>query len=122
MSLIPFVTLFVAAVTVYVIFRRSGQDALQHACDYLRHGALLIDVRSPAEFSSGHLPRAINLPLNELETLLPRYTRDKQQVLLVHCKSGMRSGLAAKRLKSQGYHNTFNLGSYSRASRLLSGS
>lgn len=120
MSPIPFVVLFVTLVALYVIFRRSSQASLQHACGYLGRGALLIDVRSPAEYRSGHLPRAINLPLNELESLLPRHARGKRQVLLLHCQSGMRSGLATRRLKRQGYVNTFNLGSYSRASRLVS--
>jgi rhodanese-related sulfurtransferase len=78
-------------------------------------------VRSPTEYESGHLPKAINLPLNELDALLPQLARSKRQVLLLHCKSGMRSGLATKRLKSQGYVNAFNLGSYSRASRLVRG-
>lgn len=121
MNLIPFAVLFTTLVALYIIFRRSNQASLQHACQYLRRGALLIDVRSPSEFRSGHLPSAINLPLNDLETLLPRHIQDKRQVLLLHCKSGMRSRLAAKRLKSQGYVNTFNLGSYNRASRLVSG-
>ncbi|MGA7158771.1 MAG: rhodanese-like domain-containing protein [Acidobacteriaceae bacterium] len=119
MSLVPFVILAITLVALYVTFRRSNQASLEHACEYLRRGALLVDVRSPSEFRAGHLPRAINLPLNELESLLPRHTRDKQQVILLHCQSGMRSGLATKRLKSQGYVNTFNLGSYSRASRLV---
>jgi rhodanese-related sulfurtransferase len=47
--------------------------------------------------------------------------QDKNQVLLLHCQSGMRSGVASKRLKRLGYAKAFNLGSYSRAARLVGG-
>jgi rhodanese-related sulfurtransferase len=39
--------------------------------------------------------------------------------VLLHCQSGMRSGLAMKKLKRLGYANVFNLGSYSRASHIV---
>jgi rhodanese-related sulfurtransferase len=42
----------------------------------LKNGALVIDVRSPAEFNSGHLSVAINLPLDGIETTLPRRVPD----------------------------------------------
>jgi phage shock protein E len=86
---------------------------------HLRNGALLIDVRTGAEFASGHLPDAINLPLDEIETELPRRVRDKSQVLLLHCQSGVRGGVAKKKLNALGYTNAFNLGSYGRAERIL---
>jgi phage shock protein E len=89
---------------------------------YLKDGALVIDVRSSAEFSSGHLPNAINLPLEEIETALPRRVKDKNKVLLLHCQSGMRSGVAKSRLTGLGYANTFNLGSYARAARIVTAS
>ncbi len=106
---------------LYLLWRRSGQAAPQNIPQYLREGALIIDVRSPAEYSSGHLPKAINIPLNQIEAALPHRCPDRSRVLLLHCHSGARSGLAARRLKAQGYHNTFNLGSYHRASRLING-
>jgi len=87
--------------------------------EFLKNGALVIDVRSVAEFTSGHLPQALNLPLDEIEILLPRSVKDKNQVLLLHCQSGMRSGVAKTRLKTLGYANVFNLGSYARAAHIL---
>ena len=103
----------------YAYLWRSSQEAVKYAREYQNHGGLLIDVRSPAEFKSGHLPRAINLPLNELDTYVPRLAQDKNQVLLLHCKTGLRSELAAQRLKRQGYAKAFNLGSYGHAARLI---
>ena len=80
----------------------------------------VLDVRSPGEFNSGHLPVAINMPLDEIETVLPRRVTDKNQVLLLHCASGMRSGMALRKLKSLGYANVFNLGSFNRAGKITS--
>jgi phage shock protein E len=86
----------------------------------LAQGALVIDVRSAGEFNSGHLPAAINLPLDELTEALPRRVPNKSQVLLLHCLSGTRSGIARRRLQAMGYTQVFNLGSYGRARQIVS--
>jgi rhodanese-related sulfurtransferase len=116
-------SLIIVAVVILVFFllKRSGQVAAKSVPAYLKDGALVIDVRNPAEFNSGHLPKAINIPLDTIETALPRRVQDKDRVLLLHCQSGMRSGVASKRLKRLGYVRVFNLGSYSRAAKLVSG-
>lgn len=108
--------LIIAAILlVIVLLKKSSQIAAKDAAAYLKDGALVIDVRSPGEFDSGHLPTAINIPLDELESAMPRRVTDKSQVLLLHCQSGMRSGIAKQKLKGMGYTNAFNLGSFSRA-------
>jgi phage shock protein E len=106
---------------VVFILKRIDQISPKDAVAYLKNGAMVIDVRSPGEFNSAHLPNAINLPLGEIESVLPRRVKDKNQVLLLHCHSGMRSGMAKRKLKVLGYANAFNLGSYGRAERILSG-
>ncbi len=113
-------TLIIAAV-VAVIFmmKKSGQISAKDALKKLKNGALVIDVRSPGEFNSGHLPVAINIPLDEIETALLKRVKDKNQVLLLHCASGMRSGMAKSKLKGMGYANAFNLGSYGRAEEIM---
>jgi phage shock protein E len=108
-----------AGVAVVFVTKRAGQISAPTAREHLQNGALVIDVRSAGEFNSGHLPVAINLPLDELETALPRRVKDRNQVLLLHCLSGTRSGLAKIKLKRMGYPNVFNLGSYGRAERIL---
>ena len=47
--------------------------------------------------------------------------KDKNKVLLLHCTTGIRSNLAKKRLIALGYKNAFNLGSYDRAEKIVSG-
>ena len=112
--------LIIAAVLAIVfMMKRAVQISAQDALKYLKNGALVIDVRSTGEFNSGHLPTAINIPLDEIGTALPRRVKDKNQVLLLHCQSGIRSGMAKSKLKSLGYANVFNLGSYGRAESIL---
>ena len=110
-----------AAILLFLVIRNSRQVSPKLAQQYLRDGALLIDVRSIREFNSGHLSRAINLPLDEIESTLPRRVKDKGTVLLLHCQGGVRSGAAQTRLKALGYANAFNLGSYARAAKIVSG-
>ena len=114
-------TLLVIAAIAAVIFmiKKSGQILPKDALEKLKSGALVIDVRSPGEFCGGHLAKVINIPLDEIETALPKRVKDKNQVLLLHCASGMRSGMAKGKLKGMGYTNAFNLGSYGRAESIL---
>src|ERR1039457_7133172 len=104
----------------FSMMRRAGGISPEKARDYLRSGALVIDVRSPGEFNAGHLPNAVNLPVDEMDTTLPDRLKDKDRVLLLYCQSGMRSGMARSRLAGLGYAHAFNLGSYARAARIVS--
>ncbi len=113
------VAIFAAVVLLFILFKRAGQIAASDAQTHLQNGALVIDVRTPGEFSAGHLPRAINLPLDGIETSLPRRVKDKSQAILLHCQSGVRSGMAKRKLNALGYANAHNLGSYGRAERIV---
>ena len=116
-------TILVIAAVVAVIFmiKKSGQISAKDALAHLKNGALVIDVRNPGEFNSGHLPNVINIPLDEIATALPKRVKDKNQTLLLHCASGMRSGMAKGKLTGMGYTNAFNLGSYGRAEKIVNG-
>ncbi len=118
----------IAAVVLLVIFailyflRRAGHISAGDAKTHLKNGALIIDVRSPGEFNANHLPNALNHPVDQIESSLPRRIKDRNQCLLLHCQSGLRSGVAKKKLQSMGYVNAFNLGSYSNATKAVKGS
>jgi len=107
------------AITLFLVAAKAGQISEKDATAYLKNGALVIDVRTAAEFNSRHLTNVINIPLNEIESAVPQRVKAKSQVLLLHCASGMRSGQAQKKLNSLGYTNAFNLGSYARAEKIL---
>jgi rhodanese-related sulfurtransferase len=110
-----------AILGAFYLFRRSGLISAKNARAYLKSGALIVDVRTAGEFVTGHLPSAVNLPVHELETSVTRRVKNKNQVLLVHCQSGIRSGIAKKKLRAMGYANTFNLGTYARAAQIVNG-
>ena len=114
-----FLVIIAVVVAIFLIISKAGQISAKDAAAYLKNGALVIDVRSPGEFNSGHLTNVINIPLDEIESVVPQRWPDKSQVLLLHCASGMRSGMAQKKLNRLGYTNAFNLGSYERAKGLL---
>ena len=103
------------------VFKRMSFISPDNARRFLQQGAMVVDVREAGEYRGGHLPQAVNIPLGELRSSLPHRVTDKNQVLLLHCLSGTRSGIAKRQLKGMGYANVFNLGSYSRAEKILSG-
>lgn len=120
-STMNWTTILIIAVMVaaFLLVAKGGQISTKAAASYLKKGAQVIDVRSPGEFKSGHLTNAINIPLDEITATVPQRWPDKSQVLLLHCQSGMRSGVAQKKLAGLGYTNSFNLGSFGRAESIL---
>ncbi|WP_314172456.1 rhodanese-like domain-containing protein [Streptomyces winkii] len=67
------------------------------------NSATVIDVRTPAEYGSGHIPGAFNIPLDRLDDALPALrTAAGKGELVVVCASGTRSGLASGRLSGEG--------------------
>lgn len=109
----------IAVVAVLFLAPRLSFVSAAAARQHLQQGALLVDVRTAEEFRSGHVPGAVNIPLDALSDSLPARVADKRQVVLLHCLSGTRSGIARRQLKTLGYENVFNLGSYSRAQRIV---
>lgn len=73
---------------------------------------VLIDVRSPEEFSDGHLARAVNLPHEEIGRHIARVVPDRKTPVILYCASGRRSGLALDVLRQMGYSNAINGGGY----------
>lgn len=71
-----------------------------------------IDVRTPAEFSLGHLQGAINVPLDVLVQHIERVVPDRSAYVRLSCRSGNRSGMALQLLRQMGYTNATNEGGY----------
>lgn len=71
-------------------------------------GAMIVDVRSPAEFAQGHVDGAVNIPHTAVGASISRVARDKAQCIIVYCASGARSGAARGALQSAGYTNVTN--------------
>ncbi len=72
-------------------------------------GALILDVRTQAEFDAGHVPGAINISHDELATRLDELDSAKDRAVVVYCRSGKRAGLASSVLLEAGYVNVLHL-------------
>ncbi len=74
-----------------------------------RQGAVLLDVRSEAEYRAGHLPGSVLLPVAKVAVLAGSIVPDKHRVVLLYCSHGERSRAAAQVLLSLGYRNVYVL-------------
>ena len=80
----------------------------EKAFEMNKAGAVLIDVRTPAEVAKGMASStAINIPLQEMPQRLSEFPKDKD--LLIYCRSGKRSMAASKFLVENGYTRVFNI-------------
>jgi phage shock protein E len=68
----------------------------------------LVDVRTEAEYNSGAIPSAINIPYDVIADNLP--TEDRSARIIVYCRSGSRSGIASETLKDLGFTNVLDFG------------
>lgn len=84
----------------------------------LARGAQVVDVRTKAEFKGNAHPRAINIPLDQLEARAKEL--DPNKPVLVCCETGSRSGFGVSILKRAGFAEVANLGSWRRIHSLLS--
>jgi len=83
-----------------------------NAWGLINNGALLVDVRTPKEFNEGHLPNAKLIPINAVEQRIAEFGEDKDRVIVLYCKGGVRAGKAETILKNHGYTQVFNAGGY----------
>ena len=71
---------------------------------------VILDVRTREEYDQGHIPGAILIPDTEIEAKAADLLPDKDQLILVYCRSGRRSKLAAQSLADLGYTNIREFG------------
>lgn len=64
-------------------------------------GGIIVDVRQREEFATGHIPMAINLPLDDIQN--GKITLPKNRVILVYCETGGRSLMASRILSEKGF-------------------
>ena len=72
-------------------------------------GVIVLDVRTPAEFASGHLQNAVNLDVDGAEFDSQIATLDKNATYAVYCHSGRRSGIATGKMAGAGFTHLYNL-------------
>jgi len=87
--------------------------------ELLEEGGVIIDVRTKAEFSGGHIKGSKNIPLQALPANLNKL-KNKDKPVITCCATGMRSASAKSVLKSNGFSNVHNGGSWARLNGRIS--
>lgn len=77
----------------------------------VKEGAVIVDVRSKAEYQGGHIRGSINIPLDRLGHSLNQL-KDKNKPVITCCASGIRSASAKALLRSRGYMQVYNGGGW----------
>ena len=87
---------------------QSALDMMNNETDYI-----IIDVRTESEYQQGHIKNAINIPNESIDESVSEILTDKDQLLLVYCRSGNRSKQASEKLAKLGYSNIYEFGGIS---------
>lgn len=87
--------------------------------ELVKHGAIILDVRSTGEYAGGHIKGSVNIPVDQLTNNLAKL-KDKNKCIICCCASGMRSGTAKRILQGKGYQEVYNAGSWSSLQNKLS--
>ena len=67
----------------------------------------LLDVREPSEYQMGHIPNAVNIPLDQIRSRLKEIPKDKE--IIVNCRVGLRSYIGVRIMMQNGFDNVRNL-------------
>ena len=111
-----------AAVVAYIIWKQvhgrnsavssttERLDPGQYQTDFSQQQTphMLLDVRTPQEFSGGHIAGAVNISLQSLSQRIEEIPQDRP--IVIYCRSGSRSKTAANMLASAGYADVYDLG------------
>jgi phage shock protein E len=114
------VPLFPVVILIAILgFNASAELSEAEAREYLKRGALVVDVRTVEEFQTKSLTNVVNIPLAEVKEKFPGVVTNQSEVVLLHCRTGRRSGIAESELRALGYTNVFNIGSFEKAQRIV---
>lgn len=86
--------------------------ARQVVASRVQERAMIVDVRTPEEFRSGHIKSAVNIPYDQIDSRISEFGSDKSRPIAVYCGKGGRADFAKQSLDKNGYRNVLNLGGY----------
>ena len=88
---------------------KNAVDPLTATAMINHEDAVVVDVRSMAEFKGGHIVNAINIPMNGFGNSIKQLEKHRNKPIVAVCRSGSRSGAACGMLRKQGFENVKNL-------------
>ncbi|MDO4492314.1 MAG: rhodanese-like domain-containing protein [Clostridia bacterium] len=98
--------IFVSVAPAYSVISQEEAKALMDS----EENIAIVDARDRSEYEQGHIPGALLLPYTEVESKAAELLPDKEQCILVYCRSGRRSKLAAETLVKLGYTDVREFG------------
>ena len=110
------VSVLLVVVLVYLVYRMlpakgiisiKAAELQEKLANKKTSGTHFIDVREPAEYKGGHVPGFRNVPLGQITSRLGELPKEAEVVLM--CRSGSRSMMAARQLKKNGYQKIVNV-------------
>ncbi len=105
-KIIALVVSFFAA--LFSIQPAMASERAMQGWKLIEEGAVIVDVRTPAEFAQGHLEHALNYPVQELDQHVAKLNKD--DMIVLYCRSGARVERAIQFLQSQGFTKLHNAG------------
>lgn len=115
-KVLPLLLLLTLILTGCTVHEAGAEDyrqiTMQEAIDMMASETdyIILDVRTPAEYAAGHIPGAVNIPNETIGTAQIPSLPDKDQLILVYCRSGNRSKQASDKLVRLGYTNIVEFG------------
>lgn len=102
------------SLTAMDLVKQAKSEIKEISCEQaasMLDSATLIDVREPAEFDAGHISGAIHIPRGMLEFSLDSHPSlaNLETPVIIYCKTGGRSALAARTLESMGYKEVYSV-------------
>ena len=91
--------------TYYQISQDEAKRIMDEESDYI-----IVDAREQSEYDEGHIKGAIVIPYTEIKQKAEELLPNKTQLILVYCRSGRRSKIAAQSLANMGYKNVKEFG------------
>lgn len=106
----------VAVLSLSLMFYATSSSAkdisVDEAWPMIESGAVVIDVRTSAEYDAGHIDNAINIPFEDIVNGVKELNLAKDTPIILYCRSGRRSGIADTSLTEAGYTQSFNAGGF----------
>jgi rhodanese-related sulfurtransferase len=112
LALVAALVAVIALLIQNLVTSGAGKDAVDPvgATDLINHqDAVVVDVRPAADFRTGHIINAINIPLGVFSEQISRIEKHKGRPVLVSCRSGAQSSGACRQLRKHGFEKVYNL-------------
>jgi phage shock protein E len=98
-------------------FKKLFSNNTEELKAIVNDGAYLVDVRSKAEYESGHVNGSANIPLDQIQQHISKFKNKKN--IVVFCRSGMRASQAKSILQQNGITNVVNAGTWQKVNNIL---